>query len=198
MDRRTYFAAVCTAGVVATAGCGTVAGRQTLSEPNVRAESSGRKALIFATDGEEVGHFGVDGGVDRGRIALSTEIWHRKETEVQSIRLRVWMPESPAEVAVVSPVEGDSSPPPAVTLSTPDREPGTLVEITDLDDLADETISTLALVVDPNSETATDLHIQATIELGGGILDTDYTLDGEVQLSYPELTEAVDSPDGGS
>jgi hypothetical protein len=98
--------------------------------------------------------------------------------------------ESPAKVAVVSPLEGDSSPPPFVSLSTPKRDLGTIIEITDLDDLADETISTLNLIVIPGSETATDLNIHATIELSGeGFLSSDYTLDGELQLTYPELTD---------
>ena len=192
MDRRTYLTMVCGAGVAATAGCSTVAGSRTLSDPTVNAESPGRKALIFSEDGDEVGHFGVDGSVVSDRIDLSTEIWHRDGTDVKSIKLRAWMPETatetPADVAVVSPVEGDSSPPPSVALYTPDRALGTVVEITDLDDLADETISTLDLIVVPGSETATELTIHATIELtGGGALASDYTLDGELELSYPEL-----------
>lgn len=98
--------------------------------------------------------------------------------------------ESPAEVAVSSPVEGDSSPPPSIALYTPDQDPGTIIEITDVDDLADETISTLDLIVIPGSEAATDLNIHATIELAaGGVLSSDYTLDGELQLAYPELED---------
>ncbi|WP_434529964.1 hypothetical protein ACODNH_00665 (plasmid) [Haloarcula sp. NS06] len=128
-----------------------------------------------------------------GRIDLSTEIWHRDGTNVESIKLRVWMPETatefPAEVAVVSPVEGDSSPPPSVALYTPDQALGTIIEITDLDDLADETISTLDLIVIPGSETATRLNIHTTIALSGsGTLSSDYSLDGELQLAYPRLT----------
>jgi hypothetical protein len=97
--------------------------------------------------------------------------------------------ESPAEVAVVSPVEGDSSPPPSISLYTPDRDLGTIIEITDLDDLADETISTLNLAVIPGTGTATELTVHATIGLsGGGILSRNYTLDGELQLAYPALT----------
>ncbi|WP_340099926.1 hypothetical protein [Salinibaculum salinum] len=192
MDRRTYLATVCSTGAVTTAGCSTVAGKQTLSEPTVRTESDGRKALIFTENDSEVGHFGVDGSVSSDCIDLSTEIWHRDGTEVQSIKLRVWMPElapeSAAEVAVVSPVEGDSSPPPSIALYTPDRDLGTVIEISDLDDLADETISTLNLTVNPGAETATALKIHATIELtGGGVLSSDYSLDGELQLTYPEL-----------
>ena len=183
-----------TAGVTATAGCSTFSGEQTLSDPAVKAESSGRKAIIFTSDDREVGHLGVDGSVTSDRIDLSTEIWHQNGTRVDSIKLRLWMPETatefPAEVAVVSPVEGDSSPPPSVSLYTPDRKLGTIIEITDLDDLADETISTLRLIVIPGSHTATGLNIHATIELsGGGVLRNDYTLDGELQLDYPELTE---------
>ncbi|MFC6616000.1 MULTISPECIES: hypothetical protein [Halobacteriales] len=194
MNRRTYLASVCAAGVAATAGCSTISGSKTLSEPTVNTESSGRKALIFTENDEEVGHLSVDGSVTSGRIDLSTEIWHRGGTNVESIKLRVWMPEtameSPAEVAVVSPVEGDSSPPPSVALYTPDQALGTIIEITDLDDLADETISTLNLIVIPGSETATRLNIHTTIELsGGGTLSSDYTLDGELQLVYPHLSD---------
>lgn len=113
---------------------------------------------------------------------------------MDSITLRLWMPElateSPATVAVTSPVEGDSSPPPSISLYTSDRHLGTVIKITDLDDLADETISTLRLIVVPGSETATDLTIHSTIELsGGGSLGSDYTLEGELQLRYPQLTD---------
>jgi hypothetical protein len=178
---------------VATAGCGMVSGEQTLSEPTVNAESPGRKALIFTANDAEVGHFGADGRVDAGRIELSTEIWHKKGTNVESIKLRVWMPEtatdSAAEVAVVSPVEGDSSPPPSVALYTPERALGTVIEISDLDDLADETISTLDLIVTPAAGTASKLNIDVTLELtGNGIFDSDYTLDGVLELAYPDLT----------
>jgi len=194
MDRRRYLTAVCTAGAVATAGCGTVSGKQTLSEPTVNVDSPGRKALIFSENDAEVGHFGVDGSVDAGRIDLSTEIWHQEGTKVKSVTLRVWMPEtatdSAAEVAVVSPVEGDSSPPPSIALYTPERALGTVIEITDLDDLADETISTLALTVHPATETATELNIDVTIELtGNGVFDSGYTLDGELALAYPALND---------
>jgi len=193
MNRRRYLAAVSTVGVAASAGCSAVSGTQVLSDPTVLEDAPGRKTILFSADGGEVGHLGVDGRVDSGRIGLSTEIWHQDSTRVESIKLRLWMPESamasPAEVAVVSPVEGDSSPPPSISLYTPDRDRGTAVEITDLDDLADETISTLELIVIPGAETATRLTIDATIELSsGGVLSSDYTLDGTLQLSYPELT----------
>lgn len=102
----------------------------------------------------------------------------------------VTAPESAAEVAVVSPVDGDSSPPPSIALYTPDRALGTIIEITDLDDLANETISTLNLIVDPRGETATKLSIHVTIKLSeSSVLGSDYTLDGELQLAYPELNQ---------
>ncbi|MDT3437126.1 hypothetical protein KZ498_19985 [Haloarcula sp. 1CSR25-25] len=98
--------------------------------------------------------------------------------------------ESPAKVAVVSPVERDSAPPASVCLYTSTRGLGTVIEITDLDDLADETIRTLDLIVIPESDTATDLTIHATIKLsGGGVLSSNYTLAGERQLGYPNLTD---------
>ena len=194
MNRRTYLAVVCAGSAAVTAGCSGVSGTQTLSDPTVTADSPGRKTLVFEADDGEVGHVGIDGTVDSGRIDLSTEIWHRAGTRVSSITLNVWTPdpatESPARVAVVAPVEGDSSPPPSISLYTPDRQPGTVIEITDLDDLADETISTLELVVIPAAATDTKLSVRATIELtGANALGSDYTLDGELQLAYPTLAE---------
>ncbi|MFA9418361.1 hypothetical protein [Natrinema sp. HArc-T2] len=96
--------------------------------------------------------------------------------------------ESPPKVAIASPVEGDSSPPPSVTLYTPDRALGTVIEVSDLNDLADETISILNLLIKPVTETATKLTIHTTIELtSSGVLERDYTLNGELQLTYSEL-----------
>ena len=194
MHRRKYLASVCAAGVATTAGCSTVSGSKTLSEPTVNTESSGRKALIFTENDEELGHLGVDGSVTSDRIDITTEVWHRDGTNVESIELRVWMPETApdtsAAVAVVSPVEGDSSPPPAVALKTPDQALGTSIEITDFDDLADETISTLDLIVIPGSKTATRLNIHTRIELSGsGTFSSDYKLEGDLQLAYPRLSD---------
>lgn len=190
MDRRQFLGVVGSAGVVATAGCSMPGGSKTLTEPTVRTDASERRSLSFTANGEEVGSLGVTGTVTSDVIDLSTEIRHRRGTNVKSIELRVWMPpaDAAAEVAVVSPVEGDSSPPPSVSLYSPEREPGTIVAIDDLDDLEDETISTLDLIVRPGSETATTLEIDATIGLtSGGLFSTDYTLDGRLQLEFPTL-----------
>lgn len=194
MRRRSYLATLATAGAAATAGCGTVRSETTLSEPDVHEESVQRRSLEFTADGEEVGSIGADGDVSDGRIELSTEIWHREGTTVESIELNVWMPpaaeRSPAEVSVVSPVQGDSSPPPSITLSSPRDEPGTVIEIDDLDDLADETISTLDLVVEPGYDRATTLVIDSTIELdSSSLIDGGYELVGQLELEFPELQE---------
>ncbi|WP_181684812.1 hypothetical protein [Halorhabdus salina] len=192
MRRRRFLATAGVAGVTATAGCGALRSEQTLSDPTRRSDGKGHASIHFSEDGTEIGHFGVDGAVADGVVPMSTEIWHREGTTVESVELRVWMPEAetPPQVAVVSPVEGDSSPPPELTLSTPERVPGTTIAITDLDDLADETISTLELLVRPRSGAATTVAFDVTMELsGGGVLSTDYTLDGELRLEYPELRQ---------
>jgi len=189
VNRRTYLATVATAGTAATAGCGAL-DRETLSEPTVSSDGPGRGVIEFEAGGSEVGHLGVDGGVDGDTVELGTEIWHREGTRVESITLELWMPpnDATAEVAVVSPVEGDSSPPPALSLYTPEDRQGTAIEITDLDDLADETISTLDLRVEPGPETEPTLVVDAVIELatasplGGG-----YECDGKLRLNFPEL-----------
>jgi hypothetical protein len=191
MQRREFVAALGTAGIAGVAGCGAVRGDVTLSAPSVGGDSPGRKYLEWSADGESVASFGVTGGVTSGIIDLfQTELSHRDGTEVTRIELRVRMPDAdaPADVAVVSPVEGDSSPPPSLALYTPDDATGTVIEVTDLDDLADETIDTLEFIVRPHDETATELAIDVTIELaGGGVLGDDYTLNGELELSFPEL-----------
>jgi hypothetical protein len=187
VNRRTYLAAVTTAGTAATAGCGAL-DRETLSEPSVSADEPGRKTLVFAADGSDVGNVGVDVRVDDDAIELGTEIWHRDGTRVQSITLELWMAPAgaAAAVAVVSPVEGDSSPPPALSLYTPEDRRGTAIEITDLDDLADETISTLDLRVEPGPDTGTTLVVDTVIELASAGLGGGYELDGRLRLKYPE------------
>ena len=189
MHRRTVLSTVVAGGTVALAGCGTLGGDATLSDPERLTEATGRRSLSFTDGGEEIANFGADGAVDRGRINLDTELSHAEGTAVESISLRLAMPAdgSAADVAVVSPVEGDSSPPPELTLSTPDDAPGTLVDVSDIDDLADETISTLSFVVTP-PETATTLTIDCEIGLTeGGLFGSEYTLDGELELRFPEL-----------
>ncbi|QGN07216.1 hypothetical protein Hrd1104_07815 [Halorhabdus sp. CBA1104] len=190
MRRRRFLTTAGAAGVTATAGCGTLGTEQMLSNPTRHSDGQGRASIHFSDEGSEIGHFGVDGAVADGVIPLRTEIWHREGTTVESVELRVWLPEAetPPQVAVVSPVEGDSSPPPEIRLYTPDRASGTAIEVTDLDDLADETISTLELLVRPRSASATTVVFDVTMGLSaGGILSTEYTLDGELRLEYPAL-----------
>ena len=181
---------VATAGTVALAGCGSLAGDTTLSDPTLITESDSRQSLSFTDDGEEIANFGADGTATGDRIDLDTELSHRSDTAIESVSLRLAMPSdgSPGKVAVVSPVEGDSSPPPELTLSTPEDRRGTLVEVTDIDDLADETISTLSFVVVPGGESVTTLTIDCRISLTeGGVLGNDYTLDGGLELRFPEF-----------
>lgn len=192
MNRRALLGSIGGTGVFAAAGCVGVGGTERLADPRETRESTGWRTLVFTADGEEVAKFGANGSGVSDRVELSTQIWHQDGTNIERISLTTWMPGpeqgSPGEVAVVAPVEGDSSPPPELTLYTPDQNPGTTIEISDLDDLADETISTIELVVRPRSETATKLAIDTRIELSdGGFLGTDYTLTGELELKFPAL-----------
>jgi hypothetical protein len=193
MRRRTLLAATGTAGAAAVAGCGAFRTSETLSDPTVGGEGP-RRYLLFETGGSELASFGFDAEFSGGIYRVDTELSHRDGTTVKSIELRVRMPtlegNTPAEVAVVSPVEGDSSAPPELHLHSPDRRPGTLITVEDLDDLADETISTLSMVVTPpSSDPSTGIHpvaVDATVELaGGGTFGTDYTLDGGLELRFP-------------
>ncbi|UDF60580.1 hypothetical protein [Halobacterium sp. BOL4-2] len=192
MNRRKYITAACGASIATIAGCSKLAGKKTLSDPKIDPGPGGGTTMTFTDNNSEIAHLSVSKRVSPDRAHLPMEIWHRQGTKIKSIKLRVWMPEIatefPAKVAVVSPVEGDSSPPPSLSLYTPERLPGTNIEVSDLDDLSDETISTLNLIIIPNSEKAVDIKIHGTIELSSSnILGSSYTLDGEMKLSYPEL-----------
>lgn len=190
MRRRTVLAGLGTAAAAGVAGCSALRSDRTLSSPAVLGDSPQRRSLSFEESGGEVGNFGVDGAVDDGVVELRTELSHRDGTRVESIELQVWMPDAPrpAQVAVVSPVTGDSSAPPELTLDHPDRGPGTVVSVTDIDDLADETITTLDLLVRPPDDPGETVLVEGTIALAGsGTFGTDYTLDGRLELSFPEL-----------
>jgi len=192
MDRRSYLGALASAGAIATAGCSGLGGSETLTEPSVHTDSPSRRSVHFSSGGEEIGSFGADGSVSNGLIHLDTELWHRTGTTVQSIRLTVWMPSETnagrETVALAAPVQGDSSPPPEITLSVDRQHSGAVVEITDLDDLRDETISTITLLVDPRSNPSTTVAIDAEIEIAeSGLAGTDYTLDGRLDLDVPDL-----------
>lgn len=191
MDRRRYLGALVGAGTAGFAGCTTLGGPTALTDPEHSSDRPGEASLEWDTDGSSLCSFGVDATVLDGLLVLSTEIPHRDGTRIDALTLRVWQPgaDLPAEVAPVSPVEGDSSPPPTITLSTPDRGPGTQISVRDLDDLADETISTLDLLVRPRSP-ASELAIGVEIALSEGtILRSEYDLSGEVRLAVPERAQ---------
>lgn len=167
-----------------------VSGSEALSDPTVHTNSPSRRSLEWTANDESIGELGASVTPSTGVVDVSTELSHSEGTNVDSIKLRAWVesPETdiPADIALVSPVEGDSSPPPSISLYSPDRRQGTVIEITDLDDLKDETISTINLLIKPQSESATMIKIDATIELtGSGVLSTDYTLTGELPVKIP-------------
>lgn len=193
MNRRSFLATAAAAGVAGTAGCGALRGTESLADPTVLSPAPQRGSLSFTQGGSELANFGADGTlVDDSVVRLGTELSHREGTSVTRIRLRVWMPDretnTPADVAVISPVEGDSSPPPSLTLFTPERAPGTAIAVRDLDDLADETISTLDLLVRPRGGGARTVAIDVSVALSeGGALGTDYDLEGRFDLEFPDL-----------
>jgi len=193
-SRRSVLASLGSAGIAATAGCSTVRDSKSLSDPTVSGDSGQSKTLVFSSDGTEVAKLNFSGAISSGQINLESELWHERGTTVESITLQVWMPSNrpgpAADVAVVSPVEGDSSPAPFISPYTPERGKGTVIEITDLDDLKDETISTINLIVQPREKAGTELIIDSEIELGGGGLFTSgYSLSGRFDLDFPALED---------
>ena len=178
-----------------TAGCSVLRGSDALTDPTVGAESPRRKHLQFTDDGSELATFGVDGTVDGTVVSIRTELAHRAGTSVTRLAIRTWMPDREADaapdVALVSPVEGDSSPPPTVSLATPHRMRGTVVEVTDFDDLADETITTVDLLVRPRGGEATTVAIDVDVDLATDVvLGTDYDLSGRLELAFPDIAMA--------
>lgn len=189
-NRRAFLGTLASAGVVGVTGVGALRGHDRLSEPSVHAESPRRRALEWRANGEAVGSLGVTGRPGDGAVELDTELWHRRNTSAERVELRLWMPETVAHVAVVSPVQGDSSPPPDVSLSAAPEVQGALVVLDDLDDLADETIDTLDLRVEPLSTSAEALAVDAMVRLdGNGWFDAGFTLTGRLNLRFPDLGE---------
>lgn len=188
MQRRALLATTATAGIAGLAGCGLLQRDRAITEPRLKTDSPHRKSLHFRTDDGELASFGVTGSAGSELVSLRTELSHERGSTVRSIRLRVWLPESHGDVALVSPLEGDSSPPPDLHLSSPDDRPGTVIDIRNLDDLADETISTIELLVAPATDSPIGVGLAPTIELDrGGWLETAYTLSGRLDLHFPEF-----------
>ena len=68
MHRRALLGTFSGVGVLATAGCSGVGGKERLSDPTVATRSTGRKTLIFISENKEVGKFGVAGSVNSDRV----------------------------------------------------------------------------------------------------------------------------------
>lgn len=195
MNRRSFLTTAVAVGAAGTAGCGALRSTQALDDPKVWSSSPQRQSLIFSANGSALASFGVDGGVDGSVVRLATELSHQEGTDVTGLRLRLWMPDNPsntpADIAVISPVEGDSSPPPSLALYSPQRARGTVVEVSGFDDLADETISTIDLLVRPRSDEGRTVSIDVSISLAeGGAFRTDYDLSGRLDLEFPSLARA--------
>ncbi len=193
MHRRRYLAAVASTGAVLTAGCSGRIDSTTLSNPSVFEDAPQRRSLHFTDSGDEIGSFGIDAFVGTDVIELQTELWHRPGTRVTDISLHVWMPprDVPVQVALIGPVEGDSSPPPSVSLYSPRREQGTVITVDDLDDLSDETISVLDFLVKPRAESDPEIVADVTIDLSSTEwLGQGYTLDGRLSVPLSESTSS--------
>lgn len=193
MNRRRYLIALCSTGVLATSGCSAVGSEQTLSNPTMDTESSRQKSLNFNSEGEKLAHFNVNTRLEAGVIVVLTEFWHQEKKPIEFIRLEVWMPqvasEPPADVTV-SNVEGETRGPVSLDVSRSDESTKTLIEMSNVEESLQQTIDILAFVVEPKTEDATKLNIDATIKLAEeGFLNDGYTLEGELQFSVPELTE---------
>lgn len=196
MERREYVALFGSAAIGATAGCATVGGSEQLTEPTLQSDDDTRRHLKWSTDGEEVATLSVDGDIWSDLIRNRASIWHRESTHLESISLRIWMPGAEPghapEISLVGPVQGDSSPPPAISLSVTRGQPGTTIKIDDFDDLKNETV-TVEFYARPRSETGTTLAFDGTIELAEtDLLGADYTLEGDLELAFPEI-ENMDS-----
>ncbi|MFB6077832.1 MAG: hypothetical protein ABEJ80_02495 [Halarchaeum sp.] len=190
MNRRAYLAALGGTALAASAGCSAPGGRRTLSDPTVSTDSPGRKTASFALADRTLGEFSADGAVDGDLLRLTLTLRPGDGARTDSFAFRLWMPDAadvPAEIALVSPVQGDASPPPSVTLATADDGPGQVVRVTDLDDLSPNTVR-VPFLVRPRSGTPTTVAVRGRLRVTDtGALATRYALHGGFRLRYPAL-----------
>ncbi|MUV89895.1 hypothetical protein GJ629_08310 [Halapricum sp. CBA1109] len=192
MRRRQFLAGLTATSVLGGVGMGAATGRhETLTNPQLYEQTPHDKALLFSVDGDERGSFGARATQAGDRVDIDTSFSHPEAWLVESIRVRVAMPVEDGpdpRIAVVVPPHGDSSPPPEITMTTVRGKPGTVIELADFDDLANETVP-LGLAAVPRTTLGEEITLDVSIDLGSSdMFGTDYTLEGAFTVT-PERRE---------
>ncbi|MFC5971884.1 hypothetical protein ACFPYI_11130 [Halomarina salina] len=190
MRRRQVLAGLGALGVGATAGCSLPGSETTISNPVRDADDDGTDPyLSFRDDDEEVASLGFSPSVpDTGSIRVTAHLPHRDGTELTdaTFDFRMVRDGEPVAtiVALVTPVTVEK-PYVSATFSGSRGSNVSTVRIDDFGDLADETAN-LHFLVDRQEAGASTLHVDATVGLdGGGLLGSQYTLTGELDVPIP-------------
>lgn len=192
MDRRTFLGAAGSTGLLSIAGCTAVASHSTLDDPEFEREEDGETHLRYSTDGNDLLTVTVQPGRQRqpadGDVTLPVDvsIWHRTETTIASLRLKLRAPPSgadvPAQIALTAP---PWNPHPSIELYTDRRDGGTIMEIDDMSAQGDGT-ATFEFIVTALPASIDELLVDVSVSLDGeGIFDEDYTIEGRSRVPLP-------------
>lgn len=190
MDRRGYLHLAATVGCAGLAGCGGLGGPTALSEPTTESDP-GERRLTWRAGEQELCTFELSGRYpESGELYLWTNITHPEGTLLDTLRLRIRVPGEVADVALLTPVEGDSAIAPSMTLGSTDGGLGTELVIEEFGELADDDLMALEFLV-VYGEGATELTVETVIDLSErGLFGDSYRLSGEPSLPFPNRDDA--------
>jgi hypothetical protein len=193
VKRRTFFGAAGGAGLLSLAGCTAVASQSTLDNPTVERENDGETHLIYKTDQEELATVTIQPGRKRyagsgdGTLPVDVSLWHRNETKIESLRLKLRAPPSgagvPAQIALTTP---PWNPHPSIQFYT-NRDNGEMIlEIDEMEEQGDGTM-TFEFILTDLAASVSELRIDVTAQLTeNSILGETSTIEGRTQVPLPD------------
>lgn len=193
MDRRTFLSAAGGTGLLSLAGCTAIASQSTLDNPTVERENDGETHLVYKTDQEELATVTIQPGRERytgsgdGSLPVDVSLWHRDETKIESLRLKLRAPPSgagvPAQIALTAPAW---NPHPSIQFYTDRDDGGMILEIDEMGEQGDGTI-TFEFILTALAESVSELRVDVTAQLTeNSVRDKAYTIEGRTRVPLPK------------
>lgn len=141
MERRTYLAALGTAGVGAFAGCSVPSSTTRMTDPTVR-EEDGETHLVYRDDDGRVSTTTVQYGptTDQGSIRMQLSVWHREGTTVEdlTVTVRTRDPPTPAPEVYLAAPSGEFPP---IHFSRDEERDGRRFAVPDIERVGEGTVT---------------------------------------------------------
>lgn len=179
--------------MLSLAGCTAVASRSTLDDPTVERENDGETHLIYRTEQAELATVTIQPGKERyagsgdGTLPVDVSLWHRDETTIESLRLKLRAPPSGTgvfpQIALTTPAW---NPHPSIQFHTDRDDGGMILEIDEMGDQGDGTM-TFEFILTTLPASVAELLVEVTAQLtGDSVLDDTYTLEGRTRVELPD------------